>query len=73
MKAVLYNNLSSCYCKFGNYEEAESLNDNALVEDPFSKVYYRKCLILEAKGEIIMAINLASQSIEDYSHEFESD
>ena len=52
MKAVLYNNIASCFFHMGNFPKAEINNEMALVEEPdYAKALLRKVLILERKGE----------------------
>ena len=74
LKATLLNNMSSCFFSLKEITEAEKFNDLALMEDPaYGKAHYRKCLILEARGQYSGAINIAQGCIEEYSHEFETD
>ena len=49
-------------------------NDMALVEDPdYARAHYRKCTILEKKGEFKRAVELAEAAIDQFSHEEEYD
>jgi tetratricopeptide (TPR) repeat protein len=52
MKAMLYNNIATCFFHMGNLPKAEINNEMALVEEPdYAKALLRKVLILERKGE----------------------
>ncbi len=51
IKAVLYNNISTCFFKMGDLNQSDMFNDKALMEDPdYGKAHYRKCKILQKKG-----------------------
>ena len=66
--------MSSCCLSQKQIDQADKFNDMALMEDPgYAKAHYRKCTILEAKGQFSAALNLAEQTIDEYSHEFEFD
>ena len=71
---MLLNNLSSCfYCK-GVIDEADKFNDMALMEDPgYGRAHFRKCTILEKKGQYQVALGIAEQCLEDYKDEMEMD
>ena len=44
------------------------------MEDPdYGRAHYRKCLILEHRGDYAAGLNLAEFSIKQYSNEYESD
>eukprot|EP00356_Strombidium_inclinatum_P015187 CAMPEP_0170482662 /NCGR_PEP_ID=MMETSP0208-20121228/2583_1 /TAXON_ID=197538 /ORGANISM="Strombidium inclinatum, Strain S3" /LENGTH=221 /DNA_ID=CAMNT_0010755521 /DNA_START=3 /DNA_END=665 /DNA_ORIENTATION=- len=74
LKAVLLNNLSSCFYFQGQIDQAEKLNDLSIIEDPdYARAHFRKCTILEKRGEITQAIILAEGAIEQFSHEMETD
>lgn len=74
LKAILFNNVSSCFFKYGNLDEAEKYNDMSVIQDPdYGKAHYRKCCILEKKGEFTQAVDLARYYIEEYENEFEMD
>ena len=74
LKATYLNNLASCFFSVDEIEESDKFNDMALMEDPsYAKGYYRKCLILEAKGQYSGAINVAQGCIDEYSNEYEFD
>ena len=74
LKATILNNMASCFLVKKQTDMADRYNNLALMEDPgYAKAHFRKCTILEARGNFTNAINLAQQCIEEYSHEFESD
>ena len=46
----------------------------ALMEDPgYQRAHWRKCLILEQRGEFKAALNLAQATIEDLENEYNTD
>ena len=64
LKAILFNNLSTCLFSLGNMQQADKFNDMALMEDPdYGRAHYRKVAILEKKGEYSAALNLAKHSV----------
>ena len=74
LKAILFNNVSSCFFKYGNMQEAEKYNDMSIIQDPdYGKAHFRKCTILEKKGEFTQAAELAEYYREEYEHEMEMD
>ena len=74
LKAILFNNVSSCFFKYGDLTEAEKYNDMSVVQDPdYGKAHFRKCMILERKGEYTQAVDLAQYYAEDYDHDMEMD
>ena len=65
LKAVLLNNLASCMFYQDMLDQADQFNDMALMEDPdYGKVHYRKCTILEKRGQYSRAMDLAKHSAE---------
>ena len=74
LKAVLLNNLASCFFNEGFIDQADKFNDMALIEDPeYARAHYRKCTILAHKGDIKRAIMVAQSAINTYSNEMETD
>ena len=64
MKAMLFNNISTCYFHLNSVTKAEYHNDLALMEDPdYAKALLRKVLILERKGEFEHAYSIAGFAI----------
>ena len=64
LKAMLYNNISTCYFHLGNIHKAEFNNEMALVEEPdYAKGLLRKILILEKKGEYMQATSMAQYAV----------
>lgn len=60
LKAIIFNNISSCFFKSDNIQEADRYNDLAVVQDPdYGKAHYRKCCILLKKGQFTQAKDLA--------------
>ena len=74
LKAILFNNVSSCFFKYGNMEQAEKYNDMSIIQDPdYGKAHFRKCTILEKKAQFTQAAELAQYYQEEYEHEMEMD
>jgi tetratricopeptide (TPR) repeat protein len=74
MKAMLLNNLSTCYFYLGRMRESEEFNDLALMEDPdYAKGMLRKALILEKNGSYQEAHNIARFAISRFDDEFEDE
>ena len=74
LKSTLLNNVAACFFNQKKIKEAEQFNDLALIEDPgYAKAHHRKCLILEANGQLTSAISIAQAQISEYQSEFEFD
>ena len=74
LKATLLNNIASCFFNEGFIDQADKFNDRALMDDPdYARAHYRKCTILEHRGDYSQAISLAEYAISTYSNEYESD
>ena len=74
LKATLLNNIASSFFNEGYVDQADKFNDMALMEDPdYGRAHYRKCLILEQRGEYSQATALAEYAVSTYSNEYESD
>ena len=74
MKAMLLNNISTCYFHLGKLKEADQFNDLALMEDPdYAKGMLRKVLILERQGNYSEAHSIASFSIMRFDDDFEDE
>lgn len=60
MKAMLFNNIATCYYHLGQIDKADHMNDLALVEEPdYAKAMLRKVLILERRGDYAQAYSIA--------------
>ena len=71
---MLLNNLASCFFCKGLIDEADKFNDMALMEDPgYARAHFRKCTILEKKGQYSIALGIAEASLEQYTDEMEMD
>ena len=74
LKATFLNNLSSCLFNKNQIDQADKFNDLALMEDPgYQRAHWRKCLILEQRGEFKAALNLAEATLEDLNSEYNTD
>ena len=74
LKSVLFNNISTCYFHLNSIPKADQYNDMALMEDPdFAKALYRKCMILEKKGEFTNGHHIANFAIARFDSEFEEE
>jgi tetratricopeptide (TPR) repeat protein len=74
MKAMLYNNISTCYFHMGNIDKSELNNEMALIEEPdYAKALLRKCMILERKGEYSQAVSIAEFAITRFDDEYEDE
>ena len=72
LKAQFCNNMSACYQKMGDLKQADIYNNWALVECPdYAKANYRKCLIMEAKGQFTQACKMAEWCAEKFDGEDE--
>ena len=50
LKAILFNNISMCYYRWGKIDQADKFNDMAIMEDPdYARATYQKCKILESR------------------------
>ena len=51
LKAILFNNVATCYFNMDEIVKSEQFNDLSTVEDPdYAKGMLRKILIMERKG-----------------------
>ena len=67
-------NIASCYFKLGLIDQADKYCDMAISEDPdYAKVTYRKCTIMQARGDYQRAKQLAVGAIAQHSDELEED
>ena len=69
LKAQFCNNMSACYQKMGDLDNADIYNNWALKECPeYAKALHRKCLILEAKGEYTQCVKVAEWCAQRFNH-----
>ena len=74
MKAMLLNNIATCYFHLNLLTEAEYSNDMALMEDPdYAKAMLRKVYILQKKGDYKEACSIAGFAIRRFDDEFEDE
>jgi tetratricopeptide (TPR) repeat protein len=74
MKAMLFNNIATCYFHLDDLEKADHLNDLALIEEPdYAKALLRKGLILERRGDFQQAFSIARFAINRFDSVFEDE
>lgn len=74
MKAILLNNVSTCFFCRGDFDKAEEFNDQAMTVDPeYPKALLRKCLILEHNGVFSIALKIADYAIGNLTSEWNFD
>lgn len=74
MKAMLFNNISTCYFHMNALPKSDYYNDMALMEEPdYAKALLRKALILERKGEFSQAHSIANFAVNRFDDEFEDE
>ena len=74
LKAQLTNNISACFFKMDNLQEADNWNNQALIECPdYAKAIYRKCLIQEANGDYSQSIKMAEWGVKRFDDDFEEE
>ena len=72
LKAQFTNNISACYFKMNDLQQADKWNNQALIECPdYAKAIYRKCLINEANEEYTSAIKMAEWGIQRFDDDLE--
>lgn len=68
LKAVLNNNIATCYCRLKQYERADLYNNSALMEDPdYPKALQRKCEILFESGEYTHCSQMCEWAVQKFS------
>ena len=66
--------MAACFLRLNKVLEADKHCDMAIMEDPdYGKATYRKCQILQKRGDYTRAKDLAVGAIKQYSHELEDD
>ncbi|EFC50605.1 predicted protein, partial [Naegleria gruberi] len=64
IKPILYSNMSACFFNLKNYERALiSANESILVDENFSKGYYRKALTLQSLERVNEAIQVCEVAL----------
>ena len=74
LKAVLNNNVAASWFNLNNIDEADSFNNQALIEDPdYCKALHRKCLILQKQGQYSICAQMLTFFIKKYDHPDETE
>eukprot|EP00352_Strombidinopsis_acuminata_P008516 CAMPEP_0176372600 /NCGR_PEP_ID=MMETSP0126-20121128/25492_1 /TAXON_ID=141414 ORGANISM="Strombidinopsis acuminatum, Strain SPMC142" /NCGR_SAMPLE_ID=MMETSP0126 /ASSEMBLY_ACC=CAM_ASM_000229 /LENGTH=100 /DNA_ID=CAMNT_0017732483 /DNA_START=81 /DNA_END=383 /DNA_ORIENTATION=+ len=74
MKAVLNNNIATCFLKFDALDKADEYNTYALVEDAdLPRAFTNKMKIMEARGDIPGALSVARFAKNRFDSQWETE